>query len=192
MSNYQQKQRKVPAWQRLVLEHRIIVSAVLVLLVIGFVRPSCWSISASLPLIALGEALRLWASGHIQKMKEVTNTGPYALCRHPLYLGHFLIAAGFCVAGNNIWVSLFVLPGFWIIFHPTMQKEELLLVEKFGMAYEDYRRESPQFWPRWSKLALRGGHDWKLVRQHREWNNVLGLLALLVLMAAIGLWRGSW
>lgn len=181
----------VPAWQRLILEHRITVSTFLVLLVIGFVRPSRWSLLASLPLIAAGEALRLWASGHIQKMSKVSDTGPYALSRHPLYLGHFLIAAGFCVAGNNIWVSLLVLPGFWLIFYPTMEREELMLVEKFGADYEDYRKRSPQFWPRWNKRALEGGHDWKLVRQHREWNNVLGLMVALLLMAGIGLWWGS-
>jgi len=181
-----------PAWQTMVLNHRIMVSAIMVLFIIGFIRPSRWSTLAGLPLILAGELLRLWASGHIHKMSEVTDTGPYALCRHPLYLGHFLIAAGFCVSGNAVWVAILALAGFWLIFHPTMQREEVMLVEKFGSIYEDYRRRIPGFWPLWNARVLQGGHSWQLVRQHREWNNVLGLILAVGLVAGIGLWRGSW
>jgi len=179
-------------WRRLVLEHRVAVTAVLVLPMLLLLRPSRTSWLAALPLIVLGESLRLWASGHIHKMQEVTTTGPYALCRHPLYLGHFLITAGFVIAGNNPWLAPPAALGFWLIFAPTMEREEALLRQRFGGEYEAYRRATPRFWPRWHPAALRGGHRWALVRQHREFNNVLGLAAGLALLAWLGRWLGTW
>ena len=35
----------------------------------------------------LGEAIRLWAAGHLEQSKEITSSGPYRYTRHPLYLG---------------------------------------------------------------------------------------------------------
>lgn len=180
------------SWRRLVLEHRVLVTAVLVLPMAMMVRPSRVSLVAGLPLIVLGEALRLWASGHIHKMREVATTGPYALCRHPLYLGHFFITAGFVVAGNSPWVALLAVIGFWLIFQPTMEREEGMLRDQFGADYEAYMQTTPRFWPRWRPTALVGGHSWALVRQHREINNILGLAAGLGVLAGFGLWWGTW
>ena len=42
----------------------------------------------------VGEALRIWAAGHLEKGREVTASGPYRLTRHPLYLGSSIIASG--------------------------------------------------------------------------------------------------
>ena len=38
-----------------------------------------------------GEALRIWAAGHLEKGREVTASGPYRWTRHPLYLGSTII-----------------------------------------------------------------------------------------------------
>jgi protein-S-isoprenylcysteine O-methyltransferase Ste14 len=180
------------AWRKAVLQHRITVSLALALGCLWFIYPSRESLLLSLPLIMLGEAVRIWASGHIHKMVEVTTTGPYALCRHPLYLGHLLITTGFCVAGNNAWLALAVMPLFFVIFIPTMEQEETALADKFGQTYRDYMDETPRILPRWSTRVRQGGHDWQQVRKHREANNILGLVGALVLFAMVGLWRGSW
>jgi len=188
----EEKPAPVSAWRTAVLQHRISVSIALALGCLWFIRPSQESLLLSLPLILLGETVRIWASGHIHKMVEVTTTGPYALCRHPLYLGHLLITAGFCVAGNNVWLAFAVLPLFFAIFIPTMQREEESLADKFGQTYRDYMAGTARILPRWSARTLQGGHDWQQVRKHREANNILGLIAAIALFAAIGLWRGSW
>lgn len=182
----------IAAWETIVLRHRITLSLVLALACLLFINPSRFSLLLSLPLIVLGEAVRIWASGHIHKMVEVATTGPYALCRHPLYLGHLLITAGFCVAGNNVWLALVVLPVFFAIFVPTMKREEEALEEKFGQAYRDYIAGTPRILPRLTARALQGSHDWQQVRKHREANNILGLVGALVLFALVSLWRGGW
>jgi len=181
----------ISLWRTAVLQHRITVSILLALACLWFIHPSRYSLLLSLPLIILGEAVRIWASGHIHKMVEVATTGPYALCRHPLYLGHLLITAGFCVAGNNIWLAIIGLPLFFAIFNPTMASEEEQLDASFGQTYREYCESVPRVLPRWSRKALQGGHDWQQVRKHREANNILGLLGALAIFAAIGLWQGS-
>src|SRR5438477_3135981 len=49
-------------------------------------------------LVAAGCALRAWAAGYLLKGKRVAVGGPYAYVRNPLYLGSFMIGAGFCLA----------------------------------------------------------------------------------------------
>jgi protein-S-isoprenylcysteine O-methyltransferase Ste14 len=54
----------------------------------GHARPSMFW--AGVALFALGSALRWWAAGTLHKDQEVTTGGPYAVARHPLYVGSFL------------------------------------------------------------------------------------------------------
>ncbi len=63
-------------------------------------RPS--AIAFSLILVLPGLWLRGYAAGYVKKNRELTQTGPYAYTRNPLYLGSILIAAGFAVALLNL------------------------------------------------------------------------------------------
>jgi len=179
-------------WRKLVLEHRITLSIAFTVPALYFIRPTAESMLYGLPFIILGEAVRIWASGHIHKMREVTRTGPYAMCRHPLYLGHFLITLGFLLAAHNIWLLPAGIAVFLLIFMPTMQREESMLTETFGDNYRQYAAEVPRFFPRFHKKALSGHFDWHQVRQHREMNNVAGLVGGIALFAMLGMWWGSW
>ncbi|NLW68292.1 MAG: hypothetical protein GXY28_10895, partial [Bacteriovoracaceae bacterium] len=51
--------------------------AMIVILVI-FANPSLTSSFFGFILIAAGEALRFWATGHLRKNEELTTSGPYA------------------------------------------------------------------------------------------------------------------
>ncbi|MFQ5582526.1 MAG: methyltransferase family protein [Mariprofundaceae bacterium] len=182
----------VSGWRKLVLEHRITLSITCAIPALYFIRPTADSMLYGLPFILLGEAVRIWASGHIHKMREVTQTGPYALCRHPLYVGHFLITLGFLVAGHNVWLLPAGIAVFLLIFMPTMQREETMLTGSFGDDYRQYATQVPRFIPQWSRHALGGSFDWSLVRQHREMNNIAGLAGGIALFIVLGLWWGSW
>src|SRR5262245_7484852 len=78
-------------------------AAVYALIAIYFVlaRPSGATAWIGLMIAGLGEALRIWAAGHLVKNKELSRGGPYAHVRNPLYLGTLLIVAGFGVAGSG-------------------------------------------------------------------------------------------
>ena len=61
----------------------------------------------------LGQWLRAWAWGSNAEVAKfgVRERGPYALMRHPLYAGNFLIVLGLVVMYHNPWVyPLFLLP----------------------------------------------------------------------------------
>ena len=91
-------------------------------------------------LIALaGEALRVWAAGHLEKGREVTMSGPYRLTRHPLYVGSALIGLGLVVASANWWVTVLILAYLGATLTAAILTEEAHLTEKFGAAYPDYR-----------------------------------------------------
>ena len=63
------------------------------LLVVALARPTPEWLLLGLPLAVVGEAVRLWASGHIEKTKRLATGGPYAHSRI-LYVGSLLMALG--------------------------------------------------------------------------------------------------
>jgi protein-S-isoprenylcysteine O-methyltransferase Ste14 len=154
-------------------------------------RPTLTSWVLGLAVVAIGEGLRLWASGHIHKSAEVTTTGPYAMCRHPLYLGHYLVATGFCVTGDSITAFIIVSLAFFVIYLPTWKNEEQNLVNLFGDTYREFMAVTPAMLPRWNSKVLGGSFSWALVKQHREWKHAAMLLAGMVVMVLVGFLRGS-
>ena len=101
-----------------------------------------------LVVIALGVALRLAAHGNLRKKDVLATTGVYSLCRHPLYLGSILLTYGFCLLLDDAENYLFA-TGYFLVFYPlTIIWEEARLAERYGAAYEPYRRETPLLIPR--------------------------------------------
>jgi len=63
--------------------YRVPAGWVVGVLVLALARPTPVSLLAGLPLAVLGEGLRLWASGHIEKTRRLATGGPYAHSRNP-------------------------------------------------------------------------------------------------------------
>jgi len=97
-------------------------------------------VTLGLALAVAGQIFRIYAAGFIHKNKQLATTGAYALVRHPLYLGNFLIMIGFTIAAANWYVSLVVVM-FWLIWYPA------------AIAYEDAKLERifEDEWRAWSK-----------------------------------------
>jgi len=101
-------------------------------------------------LIVLGEGIRIWAVGHLQKNEALTVTGPYAYVKNPLYIGSILITTGFCILADNIY--LLAASTFMFCFHyiPYKKKVEGDRLKKiFGSQFEDYDQKVPDYIPRW-------------------------------------------
>jgi len=172
---------------RILLHARIPASVLMGAAIILLAKPTIHSLMLGTLVVGLGESLRIWASGHIHKSAEVTTTGPYAMCRHPLYLGHFLVATGFCIAGDSLPAFIIVGIAFFIIYMPTWKNEENNLIDLFGDTYRDFMAVTPALFPRFTGNMSGGAFSWDLVKQHREWNHLSALLAGMAIMLGIGL-----
>ncbi len=131
-------------------------------------------------LISLaGEGLQVWCFASLNKKKELAANGPYVAVRNPMYIGrYFLILGAIAITG-----SIFLMILFSIIYYFYMtnrvEREEVVLAEIFGDAYQDYCNQTNRFLPAWQKIdqkALRY-FRWDLFFQN---NAHLNLLAVLV------------
>lgn len=124
---------------------------------------------------AAGEAMRIWAAGHLEKSKEVTTSGPYRLTRHPLYVGSAIITIGFIIAARSIPVAVLALVYLALTYTAAIRREEAFLTQKFGAAYPDY------------KAGRLGGvaRTFSLERalRNREYRAVAGIAAALSVLA---------
>jgi protein-S-isoprenylcysteine O-methyltransferase Ste14 len=136
---------------------------------------------AGVLLVLSGLGLRSWAAGTLRKGQSLTTTGPYSLCRHPLYLGTVLL-----LTGGSVLVPA-LLPGLalavaitWI----TMGREERRLEVKYGSAWKEYLARTPRVIP-WRLPHLIAG-EWRLRQwlRSREYNavgaSVLAAVAIVV------------
>ena len=141
----------------------------------------------SLSIIICGVLIRAWSAGTIKKSQEVSRSGPYSIVRHPLYLGSFLIALGFCLLINDN-ISLFVLVFLaLLIYLPKVIQEEMELTEKFGAEYLNYKKEVSAIIPlRLSKKIFTKWDSSKYI-QHREWKVGITCLFFIILLELISM-----
>lgn len=83
-------------------------------------------------LMVFGVVVRLWGSGNLRKNQEITDTGVYALVRHPLYVGSLCFFLAYYLTVGDPWVGLLlfaILVAF--VYYPTMLGEEEYLTLKY-------------------------------------------------------------
>ena len=112
------------------------------------------------PLIILGIAMRLWASGHIKKNKVLATDGPYAFVRHPLYVGNLTLGCGFSIA-SGLWWALPLFIGIVLCFYPhAIHQEDEKLYRMFARDWEEWRAKTRALIPHLSlKRSVRRG-EW--------------------------------
>lgn len=138
----------------------------------------------------VGLAIRSWAAGTIKKSKELATEGPYALVRHPLYLGSFLIAGGFAVAltcpdERFLTVSYWTLLCFYFAtsYTATIIREEKMLQERFHAQWDAYKRLVPALIPyRIPALQTFFAHAFSMKQymKNREYQAVAGWMGAAV------------
>jgi protein-S-isoprenylcysteine O-methyltransferase Ste14 len=138
-------------------------------------QPTWASWRVGLLVALVGEALRVWAAGHLEKGREVTRSGPYRWTRHPLYAGSSIMAAGIVIASRSLALAGLTLLYLTVTIVAAVRTEEAYLRRSFGGTYDAYRRSSAQPMARRFSIA-------RAVR-NREYRAVVGLLAGFALLA---------
>lgn len=106
----------------------------------------------ALLLVVLGALGRIWASVFIagRKDAELVTAGPYARCRHPLYLFSFVGGLGIGIATRSVVLSLVTLAVLAMLHAHAAWKEERSLAARHGAAFAEYCARVPRWWPRWA------------------------------------------
>ena len=165
---------------RLLARWRVTLGFVFAALVLWLADPTPQSLMIGAVVAIMGESIRLWAAGHLEKSKEVTMSGPYRYTRHPLYLGSSLIGIGMAIVANNLVVAAIVIAYLVLTLTAAMRSEEAHLREKFGDAYDAYaERRAPQ---------VERAFSLQRAIYNREHHTIVGLVAGLVLLAAKIYW----
>ena len=147
-------------------------------IVLYLADPTDRTLPAGAVIALIGEGVRIWAAGHLEKGSEVTASGPYALTRHPLYLGSSLIALGLAIAAASTGVAVIVLGYMALTLTAAIRTEEAHLTEKFGAAYPDYRA---------GRMSVRRRFSLERAVRNREYRAATGVLAVLLFLA----WKAS-
>lgn len=143
-------------------------------------------------LMALGEAIRFWALGFMEKKgKQLAMSGPYTFVRNPLYVGNFFLGLGIAVMVWNWIILVLFLAGFLGIYTGTIRSEEKHLREMFGKSYEEYCRNVPSFLPRFIpyQAPVKESFLWSRIVKHHEYITVAGIFLLAM---AVHLYDELW
>jgi protein-S-isoprenylcysteine O-methyltransferase Ste14 len=157
-----------------------------ILLVPALARPNPWSLVAGGILVVFGEAIRVWASGHLMRAEELTTSGPYAYLRDPLYLGRLFLLVGFCVmAWGYAWILLIIGLGvFFLNYMPRKYRKEMTRLEDlYGDEYKQYAAYVRSLMPRFKPYPRARKRSWSVDlfwKENREQYFLSGVMILML------------
>jgi hypothetical protein len=166
---------------------RVTLGFVAGLLVLVLARPTARSMAAGTLIAALGEALRLWAAGHLNKSQEITSSGPYRWFAHPLYVGTCVMGVGLAIASASIAAAALIAVYLGSTISAAVLREEAFLGQRFGDGYARYRSGASR--PRAGEAAKRFSAA-RAIANH-EPRTVAGLAGAILLLLLKATYNGT-
>ncbi len=160
---------------------RVALGFLFAIAVVYFAEPTLMSLALGASVALAGQAIRLWAAGHLEKSREVTTSGPYRFTRHPLYLGSSIMAAGVAIGCRSLVVAVVVGAYMVATITAAIRSEEAFLRGRFGDAYDAYAQSRG---PRVSRRF-----SWERAWRNKEYRSMTGLALFLAILAARAAWR---
>src|SRR5436309_5848017 len=111
---------------------RVALGWVFGVLVIVLAEPTLRSIAIGMSVAAVGEAIRIWAAGHLNKAREVTTSGPYRWVAHPLYIGSSVMGIGLAIACASVTAATVIVAYLITTLTAAIKSEETFLRRTFG------------------------------------------------------------
>lgn len=131
-------------------------------------------------IATMGEGLRVWAAGHLNKSREVTSSGPYRYVAHPLYVGSSVMGAGLALASGRLIVVGLVAVYLGTTISAAIRSEEAFLRGRFGSDYDAYRRGAAR--PGAAPVEPGRGFSLAQALANREYRAVAGLVVAVLLL----------
>lgn len=154
---------------------RVSLGFIVAIAAVVLAEPTWASWRVGLAIALLGEGVRVWAAGHLEKSREVTRSGPYRWTRHPLYVGSSVMAVGIVIASRSMVVAALAAVYMMATIGAAIRAEESFLRSAFGDTYDRYRRSEADPMPRRFSIE-------RAVR-NREYRAIVGLVAGFALLA---------
>jgi len=123
----------------------------------GFVLLPQQELSGALYLVSLlsiiaGTGFAIWAVlflgrsiSLLPEARRLVTRGPYALIRHPLYIGELIALAGVALQYHSVWALLLL--GLVFAFQLQRMKYEELVLLQFFPEYQDYMARTARLVP---------------------------------------------
>lgn len=118
---------------------------------VGFVTLGCI-------FILLGLLIRIYAMAFFAQASPDSDSGEfsrflvtegaYSYVRNPVYVGTFFMLSGFCIFSSVTWLMLLGTLYFACQYYFISKYEEVLLEERFGEEYLNYRMNVPSWIPK--------------------------------------------
>lgn len=111
--------------------------------------------------IVVSTAGRTWSTFHTGTRKNLilVKSGPYGICRNPLYLFSLFGAAGFGLMHGSLLFTLVIMVAWGAIILKIIFEEESILLAIFGLDYQHYLNSVPRILPlklsNWANIDLR-------------------------------------
>lgn len=118
-----------------------------------------WIDGLAFGLLLTAILLRLWAASHIcgRKSKSLVTSGPYAVCRNPLYVGTLLIAISQIMIIKSLAFTLACMIPIALYVLYVVPAEEQVLRNRLGRDYLEYCRRVSRWFPCWTGLNFQWG-----------------------------------
>ena len=137
--------------------------------------PESLAIGGALALV--GEMMRIWAAGHLDKGREVTQSGPYRFTRHPLYLGSAIVALGAAFASARLSAATVIGCYMAVTILAAVRHEEHNMRAAFGDGYDAYLQARATPVDRAFSLH-------RALNVNKEYKAVAGLIGFALIMVA--------
>jgi protein-S-isoprenylcysteine O-methyltransferase Ste14 len=147
-------------------------------------------------LVVAGLAVRAVVAGHAPrgasgrttrvgpKATRLSTTGPYAVVRHPLYVGNFLIWIGLVGALAPGWPCAAAGLAFWLYYERIAMAEEACLAAAHGEAFASWAARTGAFIP--------NGHVWTAPELEFCWRTCLRREYTTVALAGLAAVAVAW
>ena len=149
-------------------------------IVLWLAKPNLQTIVVGSTVACVGEAIRIWAAGHLHKSREVTSSGPYRWSAHPLYVGSSVMGIGLAIASDSALAALCIMLYLGTMLTVAARNEEASLRLAFGKRYDQYRRGDAA---RLGGAGDPGRFSLSQAIANREHRAIIGLLIAVLLLA---------